>query len=335
MIAKSGMMNFAESGIDEAPLQSHYLVPLHDLCCLRSFKERRLQVCANLIGPGASRWKGGGASRKVLREPHCREARSLEPLDISLSIPILPPIFREVHNSTRNYRLSRIPSGIAILHYEAKWSLRPISLKNAIRWSDASTFSCDVNSPINRITSIQFVPLEKRRAKTTCAYQPNEGRGYGACFTGSYKSAFIGLSLLILGALCMGICIKLACECDQCRVKCYAAIFTFIIGFIASSHGLFFAFSGDWPELASSNCLTENVSVLPVVVPELKLGDVERQIFLADLVECSDHPALNQRPETFNRIGMHRADNILAARMVDCGVRKFFVAGVCSRPIDR
>ena len=152
VIAKSGMMNFAESGIDEAPLQSHYWVPLHDLCCLRSFKERRLQVCANWIGPGASRWKGGGASRKVLREPHCREARSLEPLDISWSIPILPPIFREVHNSTRNYRLSRIPSGIAILHYEAKWSLRPISLKNAIRWSDASTFSCDVNSPINRIT---------------------------------------------------------------------------------------------------------------------------------------------------------------------------------------
>ncbi|MGB6656536.1 MAG: hypothetical protein WA926_10880 [Methylovirgula sp.] len=73
---------------------------------------------------------------------------------------------------------------------------------------------------------------------------------------------------------------------------------------------------------ASLDCFSENVGVLTIVVAKLKFSDVERQVFFADFMECAHHPTLNQRPETFNRIRVNRADDILTARMVDCRVRK-------------
>ena len=62
--------------------------------------------------------------------------------------------------------------------------------------------------------------------------------------------------------------------------------------------------------LASANRRAEDIRVQAIVVAELKLGNIERQIFGADLVESADHAALKDRPETFNRVGMHRADNV-------------------------
>lgn len=41
--------------------------------------------------------------------------------------------------------------------------------------------------------------------------------------------------------------------------------------------------------LTSPDRLPENVRVLPIVIPELKLRDIEREILTADLVERSDH----------------------------------------------
>jgi len=38
-------------------------------------------------------------------------------------------------------------------------------------------------------------------------------------------------------------------------------------------------------------------ALLPIVVAELELRDVERHVFLADLVERADHTALEDRPE--------------------------------------
>jgi hypothetical protein len=49
--------------------------------------------------------------------------------------------------------------------------------------------------------------------------------------------------------------------------------------------------------LTSPNRLTEDVLVAPVVVPKLKFGNVERQIFGADFVESADNATLEDRPE--------------------------------------
>jgi hypothetical protein len=54
----------------------------------------------------------------------------------------------------------------------------------------------------------------------------------------------------------------------------------------------------------------------------LKLRDVERQIFLADFVEAPDDAALEDAPETFNRVGVKRADNVVALAMIDALMRQ-------------
>ncbi len=85
--------------------------------------------------------------------------------------------------------------------------------------------------------------------------------------------------------------------------------------------------------LAPRDSLSENIRVLSVIVSELKFRDVERQIFLADFVESSDDTALKDRPEAFNRLGMNCADDVLPARMVDSGMRIFFVEVLVSDPL--
>ena len=71
---------------------------------------------------------------------------------------------------------------------------------------------------------------------------------------------------------------------------------------------------------ASSNSASENVFIVPVVVPELELSDVERKIFGANLVERADHAALHQRPEAFDRVGVDHADHVLIGRMANRAV---------------
>ena len=67
----------------------------------------------------------------------------------------------------------------------------------------------------------------------------------------------------------------------------------------------------------SLNRRSEDVRVLPVVVTELELGDIERHIFAAHFVECADYAALEDRPESFNGLSVDCADDILTARMVN------------------
>jgi hypothetical protein len=74
--------------------------------------------------------------------------------------------------------------------------------------------------------------------------------------------------------------------------------------------------------LASLDRRPEYVGVSPIVVAELEFRDIEREIFLAHLVECPDHTALNQRPKAFDGVRVNRADNIPAASMVTDGVRE-------------
>jgi hypothetical protein len=51
---------------------------------------------------------------------------------------------------------------------------------------------------------------------------------------------------------------------------------------------------------ASANRRAQNVGILPVIIPKLKLSNVHRQIFLADLVIAADDAAINQRQEALD-----------------------------------
>ena len=48
-----------------------------------------------------------------------------------------------------------------------------------------------------------------------------------------------------------------------------------------------------------ADCRPEDVRVQTVVIAELELGNIERKVLFADLVEGPDHAALDERPEAF------------------------------------
>jgi hypothetical protein len=58
---------------------------------------------------------------------------------------------------------------------------------------------------------------------------------------------------------------------------------------------------------------SENIGIEAIIIAKLELCNVEMQILFADVVESSDNPALDERPETLNRVGMHGANNILTS----------------------
>jgi hypothetical protein len=68
---------------------------------------------------------------------------------------------------------------------------------------------------------------------------------------------------------------------------------------------------------ASLDRRSEDVRILPVIVPELELGDIERHIFAAHFVERSYHAALEDRPEAFDSLRVDRTNDILTSRMVN------------------
>lgn len=69
--------------------------------------------------------------------------------------------------------------------------------------------------------------------------------------------------------------------------------------------------------LTTSDGFAKDVRVIPIVVAELELGDVERQILRTDLMERADKAALKDRPEAFDCVGVNRADNVLAVSVSD------------------
>lgn len=73
---------------------------------------------------------------------------------------------------------------------------------------------------------------------------------------------------------------------------------------------------------AASYRLPEYIGVVAMVIAKLELGDVERQILLADVVERPDNAALQDRPETFDGLCMDRADDVVALGMVDLLMRE-------------
>src|SRR5258708_39199022 len=71
----------------------------------------------------------------------------------------------------------------------------------------------------------------------------------------------------------------------------------------------------------SGNRRSENIGVLTVVVAELELGNIERKVLFADLVEATHDTTLDQRPEAFDCLGVNRADDVLAFGVVNGRVR--------------
>jgi hypothetical protein len=71
---------------------------------------------------------------------------------------------------------------------------------------------------------------------------------------------------------------------------------------------------------ASFDRRSEYVSVPPIVIAELKLGDIERHIFAAHFVESADHTTLENRPEAFDGLRVNCTNDILTSRMVNCRV---------------
>src|ERR1700730_7751361 len=77
----------------------------------------------------------------------------------------------------------------------------------------------------------------------------------------------------------------------------------------------------------------ENVHILPVVVTELELGDVERHVFSAHFVERADYTAFENRPKSFDGLSVDRANDVLAFGMVNGSVREIFVEAIVSWPL--
>lgn len=77
--------------------------------------------------------------------------------------------------------------------------------------------------------------------------------------------------------------------------------------------------------LTPADCRSKDIRILAIVVAELKLGNIERHIFFADLMERADNTAFQDRPKTFNRIRVNCADHVLTLAMADSGVGIFAV----------
>jgi hypothetical protein len=84
---------------------------------------------------------------------------------------------------------------------------------------------------------------------------------------------------------------------------------------------------------ASLDRCPEDVRVLPVIIAELELGDIERYILPAHFVERADDAALKNRPEAFDGLSVDCADNVLAFGMINGSVREIFVEAVVSGPL--
>lgn len=85
--------------------------------------------------------------------------------------------------------------------------------------------------------------------------------------------------------------------------------------------------------LASRNRRSKDVPIEPIIVPELKLSDIQWHIFAADLMKATDDAALNDGPEAFDRLGVDCTDDILLFCMVNNGVRIFLAQMLIAYPL--
>src|SRR5437016_7511175 len=86
-------------------------------------------------------------------------------------------------------------------------------------------------------------------------------------------------------------------------------------------------------KLAIPHRCSENVSVVSVIIPELKFSDVQMHVLAAHLMECADNAALEDRPETLNRLSVDRANYILALGMINEGVWVILIQAAIAHPL--
>lgn len=77
------------------------------------------------------------------------------------------------------------------------------------------------------------------------------------------------------------------------------------------------------PQSGRSDSGSEDVGVCPVVVAELKLRDVQRQILLGHFVEGAHHPAFELAPKALDGVGVNCANNILVLGVIHHAVTGF------------
>src|SRR5207253_2606139 len=70
-----------------------------------------------------------------------------------------------------------------------------------------------------------------------------------------------------------------------------------------------------------------------VIIPELKFSDVQMHVLAAHLMECADNAALEDRPETLNRLSVDRANYILALGMINEGVWVILIQAAIAHPL--
>ena len=87
--------------------------------------------------------------------------------------------------------------------------------------------------------------------------------------------------------------------------------------------------------LASANSRTKYVRVVAIVVPELEFINIQRKIFLTDLMECTHYTALEYRPKAFNGVGMNRACDILPMTVANNAMREAMFKTCIASPFIR
>ncbi len=80
------------------------------------------------------------------------------------------------------------------------------------------------------------------------------------------------------------------------------------------------------PASATSYRRPEDIGVRAVIVAPFKLGDIERQILLRDVMERAENATLQERPEAVNGLRVDVAPDVFAAHVVHAGVRDALLA---------
>jgi hypothetical protein len=176
-------------------------------------------------------------------------------------------------------------------------------------------------------------PREASQESSPNPYAPRPSGNYGLVY-----SMLIWTSGAANASL--GMCLIVFCMCGHRRVLGIVGLMLIILG---GAMGWTGAAVLMWPKtpiassshLASANRRSENISIFSVVIPELKLGDIERHVLAANFVEAADDAALDDRPKAFDCLSMDRANNILLFGVVDDGVWIFFAKMLVTDPLIR
>jgi hypothetical protein len=96
-----------------------------------------------------------------------------------------------------------------------------------------------------------------------------------------------------------------------------------------------------WPQSLSFlfscplNRRPENIIVEAIIVPKLELRNVKMQVSFADIVKRAYDPALEDAPETLNRVRMNCADYVLALGVVNGDMlRETLIEVFVANPLD-